>query len=60
MEACKLNEVNPQGHTDLLTRLAHGWPQARIDALMRPGLGHRKGHLTVKSSTSGWRSTAYG
>ena len=35
VETCKLNGVNPQAYlTDLLTRLVHGWPQARIDELM--------------------------
>ncbi len=35
VETCKLNGINPQAYlTDLLTRLVHGWPQARIDELM--------------------------
>ena len=35
VETCKLNGVNPQTYfADLLTRLVHGWPQARIDELM--------------------------
>ncbi len=35
VETYKLNGVNPQTYlTDLLTRLVHGWPQARIDELM--------------------------
>ncbi len=35
IETCKLNGVDPQRYlTDLLTRLAEGWPQSRIDELM--------------------------
>ena len=35
VETCKLNGVEPHGYlTDLLTRLVHGWTNARIDELM--------------------------
>ena len=35
VETCKLNGVEPHGYlTGLLTRLVHGWPNARIDELM--------------------------
>ena len=35
VETCKLNSVEPHAYfTDLLTRLAKGWPNARIDELM--------------------------
>ena len=35
VETCKLNGVEPHAYlTDLLTRLVHGWPNARIDELM--------------------------
>ena len=35
IETCKLNSINPQLYiTDLLTRLANGWPNSRIDELM--------------------------
>jgi hypothetical protein len=35
VETCKLNGVNPQIYfTDLITRLANGWPQKGIDELM--------------------------
>ncbi len=35
VETCKLNGVDPQRYfADLLTRLADGWPQSRIDELM--------------------------
>ena len=35
VKTCKLNGVEPHGYlTDLLTRLIHGWPNARIDELM--------------------------
>jgi len=35
VETCKLNGVEPHVYlTDLLTRLVHGWPNARIDELM--------------------------
>jgi len=35
VETCKVNGVEPHAYfTDLLTRLVHGWPNARIDELM--------------------------
>ena len=35
VETCKLNGVEPHGYlTNLLTRLIHGWPNARLDELM--------------------------
>jgi transposase len=35
IETCKFNGVNPQRYlTDLLTKLANGWQQSRIDELM--------------------------
>ncbi len=35
VETCKLNGVEPHAYfTNLLTRLVHGWPNARIDELM--------------------------
>jgi transposase len=42
IETCKLNGVNPQAYfTDILTRLVNGWPQKRIDELMRRNLKSR-------------------
>ena len=36
VETCKLNGVDPQRYlADLLTRLVHGWPNNRLDQLIR-------------------------
>jgi transposase len=43
VEACKLNSVDPQRClTDLLTRLADGWPNSRIDDANALVLGQRE------------------
>ena len=35
IETCKLNGVEPHGYlTDVLTKLAQGWPASRLDDLL--------------------------